>query len=57
MIAKLEESIKKEGINNLDLRVGVADRMLENWILADWDKLKSKRKTIKHRLHKWLRET
>ena len=43
MIAKLEESIKKEGINNLDLRVGVADRMLENWILADWDKLKSKK--------------
>lgn len=43
MIVKLEESIKKEGINNLDLRVGVADRMLENWILADWDKLKSKK--------------
>lgn len=43
MIQKLEDSIKKEGINNLDFRVGVADRMLENWIIADWDKLKSKK--------------
>jgi low affinity Fe/Cu permease len=43
MINKLEETIRKEGITNLDLRVGVADRMLENWIIADWDKLKSKK--------------
>jgi hypothetical protein len=43
MIGKLEESIKKQGIGNLDLRVGVADRMIENWILADWDKLKCKK--------------
>src|SRR5687767_9415970 len=43
MSNKLEELIKKEGINNIDIRIGVADRMLENWIIADWDKLKSKK--------------
>jgi len=43
MISKLEASIKSEGINNLDFRVGVADRMLENWIIADWAKLKTKK--------------
>jgi hypothetical protein len=43
MISKLETSIKSEGINNLDFRVGVADRMLENWIIADWDKLQTKK--------------
>jgi len=43
MIQKLEDAIKNEGITNLDLRIGVADRMIENWILADWDKLKSEK--------------
>lgn len=43
MISKLEASIKSEGINDIDFRVGVADRMLENWIIADWDKLKTKK--------------
>ena len=28
-----------QGINDLDIRVGVADRMIENWILADWEAL------------------
>lgn len=44
MIKKLETSIKNEGIENIDFRVGVADRMLENWILADWEKLRCKMK-------------
>lgn len=43
MISQLEASIKKEGIHNIDIRVGVADRMIENWIIADWDKLKCRK--------------
>lgn len=43
MCRELEELIRKEGIKDLDLRIGVADRMLENWIIADWDKLKCKK--------------
>lgn len=43
MQTKLKELIVNEGINNCDLRIGVADRMLENWILADWESIENKR--------------
>lgn len=39
MCNKLHELIVNEGINNLELKIGVADRMIENWILADWMKI------------------
>ncbi len=32
---ELEQEIKKYGINDI-LHIGVPDRMIENWILADW---------------------
>ncbi|MDA8089573.1 MAG: DUF4276 family protein [Nitrospiraceae bacterium] len=39
----LEKLIRSEGISD-DLVIGVPDRMIENWILADWDNVKSKGK-------------
>ncbi len=39
MAEELRLEIEKQGIKNHDLRIGVADRMIENWILADWEKL------------------
>ena len=33
---ELHETLIKEGIENLDIRVGFADRMIENWIVADY---------------------
>jgi len=29
----------EEDITDQDIRIGVADRMIENWIIADWEKL------------------
>lgn len=34
---QLNASLIKEGINNLDIRIGFADRMIENWIIAPAD--------------------
>ena len=49
MANQLKDSLIKEGINNQDLRIGIADRMIENWIIADWetlnDNIESKPKT------------
>lgn len=33
---KLKEEIEKNGIKD-DVRIGVCDRMIENWILSDWE--------------------
>lgn len=32
----LHDLIVREGINNQDLRIGFADKMIENWIVADF---------------------
>lgn len=37
IIEKLETNIKGNGVVNQDLRIGVADRMIENWIISDWN--------------------
>ena len=37
MANELEEKIKAKRKDE-DIRVGVADRMIENWILADWER-------------------
>ena len=39
MIEELEVEIIANGINDCDFRIGVADRMIENWIIADWESL------------------
>jgi hypothetical protein len=39
MTQMLASLIEKEGIKDQDLRIGVADRMLENWIIADWESI------------------
>jgi len=39
MCVRLHELIIEEGINDIELKVGVADRMIENWILADWERI------------------
>ena len=44
IIEELETQIIENGIIDCDLRIGVADRMIENWIIADWDCLNSKKK-------------
>ena len=39
MANQIREGIMCEGIKDQDIRIGVADRMIENWIIADWDLL------------------
>jgi len=39
IIEDLENEIQKAGIKD-DVRIGVCDRMIENWTLADWDSFK-----------------
>jgi hypothetical protein len=39
IIDALEEEIRSEGIKD-DVRIGVCDRMIENWTLADWQSFK-----------------
>lgn len=41
LIEELKKEIQNNGINNQDIRVFIADRMIENWIIADWDVLDS----------------
>jgi hypothetical protein len=33
---ELHNHLKNEGIINQDIRIGIADRMIENWIIADY---------------------
>jgi|ERR1035437_10233745 hypothetical protein len=39
-VAEIEENLKQEiikaGVSD-DIRIGVCDRMIENWILSDWE--------------------
>jgi len=37
IISELHKELEKNGANKNNLIIGVADRMIENWILADWD--------------------
>lgn len=39
MAEAIRHGLVKEGIVDQDIRIGIADRMIENWILADWDTL------------------
>lgn len=39
IVEDLGNEIKKVGIKD-DVRIGVCDRMIENWTLADWDSFK-----------------
>ncbi len=43
---KLESLIREEGIGDL-LVIGVPDRMIENWILADWENIRAQGR-LKH---------
>jgi hypothetical protein len=36
---ELRAALVDEGVTDQDLRIGVADRMIENWTLADWERL------------------
>ncbi len=36
MSVSLRIELTSAGVTNQDLRIGVADRMLESWIIADW---------------------
>ncbi|EKE05301.1 MAG: hypothetical protein ACD_19C00364G0002 [uncultured bacterium] len=38
----LNQKLRDNGIVSCDFRIGVADRMIENWIIADWDCLGSR---------------
>lgn len=35
----LLEKLNELGLSDQDIRIGVADRMIENWIIADWSVL------------------
>lgn len=39
MASQIRLGLENEGIISQDLRIGVADRMIENWIIADWEQL------------------
>lgn len=43
IIEYLHSKLEENGIVNCDVRIGVADRMIENWIIADWDCLNSEK--------------
>lgn len=36
MATQIRDALAIEGCGDQDIRIGVADRMIENWILADW---------------------
>ncbi len=40
MALELRNEIENQGVNNIDFRIGVADRIIENWILAGKAKMK-----------------
>lgn len=44
--SEIKNNLNKEGLQNCDIRVGVADRMIENWIIADWECITNKPKII-----------
>lgn len=37
----LLEKLHEMGLSDQDIRIGVADRMIENWIISDWSVLES----------------
>jgi hypothetical protein len=37
IIVELKSELKERGHENEDIRINVADKMIENWIIADWD--------------------
>jgi len=39
MSNRIRNALIAEGVTDQDLRIGVADRMIENWVLADWKTL------------------
>ena len=39
MVQQIRDALHNEGITDQDIRIGVADRMIENWIIADWELL------------------
>lgn len=41
LIAGLKKELIENGCGDQDLRICFADRMIENWIIADWDVLRS----------------
>ncbi|WP_262148208.1 DUF4276 family protein [Chryseobacterium foetidum] len=41
LIDELTTELKQNGCEDQDMRVFFADRMIENWIIADWDILKN----------------
>lgn len=44
MIEQIKQGLIEHGLGNQDIRVGVADRMIENWIISDWNSLDGKPK-------------
>jgi len=41
IINTLKEHLKCRGLENQDIRINIADKMFENWIIADWNVLES----------------
>ncbi len=39
MANQIRQLLIDEGLGDQDIRIGIADRMIENWIIADWEKL------------------
>lgn len=37
MATELLRLIHEQGLADQDIRIGIADRMIENWIIADWE--------------------
>lgn len=38
----LKEHLKNKGLENQDIRINIADKMFENWLIADWSVLETK---------------
>jgi hypothetical protein len=48
MANEIISNIKEEGFQDCDIRIGIPDRMIENWIIADWNSVSTKPMEIKN---------
>lgn len=48
IVEELRAELVSLSVSHIDIRIGVADRMIENWIVADWEQLCINAQGAKH---------
>jgi hypothetical protein len=46
MAVEIRQKLTDEGLQDCDIRIGIPDRMIENWIIADWETVSKKAKSV-----------